>query len=609
MHKASTSEILWKSFLIVAGVAMLALHLYGTTTWRRSIEPGTAGTLAVQLAPHDRDYRSTVLAVAPASPLQSLGVKAGDQIRLDHPSDAVRRLGTDEIIGMTVFADGKTSHVQIKPTADRDVIDAPLQVRTLYVVDRIVVLLILLIALLVGWRRPEWNAVRVLMLAFVFISVDYNAPLVPARFLQQFFYTTSIVLFMLSYCGFLYFALNFPEERSQLRRPLVRRAFAAFLCMCAALALMRIADRSGMFALDSGQLFAVRFGIRMVAVTSVLAGLCAFWFSWRASSGTTRQRIGWLACCTGAIYVSYLVANLNGLFGSPLSPLAINLIQTPIIVLGYIGMAYALIRHRLFDISFAVNRALVFTIFSTMLLLAFSLTEFAVDKLLHFEGREKNVIFDAAVALAIILSFHRIQHWVGHKIDHTFFHHWYAAAAALRRFVARAPHVVDASVLQEKYIAAMQSFCAARDVAQYLRGPDQAYHRTHGGSGLPAVIDADSNLAIALRHQRSAIDLHSEHFDIAADHAFPMTLRGDINGIILLLPRLDGTSYRPDEIKLLGECVRSYAVDLESLRADELERENAQLARRGGDLEREVEMLRVRLGAAELIAFARPAPE
>lgn len=170
-------------------------------------------------------------------------------------------------------------------------------------------------------------------------------------------------------------------------------------------------------------------------------------------------------------------------------------------------MAYALIRHRLFDIGFAVNRALVFTIISTILLLMFGVTEYAVDKLLHFEGREKNVIFDAAVALGIILSFHRIQHWVRHRIDHTFFGHWYAAASDLRRFVERAPNVIESSVLQTKYLAAMRKFCGARDVAQYLRAADKSYYRTHGGEDLPAIILADSDLAIAMRHGRDTIDL------------------------------------------------------------------------------------------------------
>ncbi|WP_296000019.1 hypothetical protein [Rugamonas sp.] len=51
-------------------------------------------------------------------------------------------------------------------------------------------------------------------------------------------------------------------------------------------------------------------------------------------------------------------------------------------IVAYAGFAYALLRHRLFDIGFVINRALVFTIISTLLLLVFA-------------------------------------DWVGHKVDHT----------------------------------------------------------------------------------------------------------------------------------------------------------------------------------------------
>jgi hypothetical protein len=79
----------------------------------------------------------------------------------------------------------------------------------------------------------------------------------------------------------------------------------------------------------------------------------------------------------------------------------------------------------------------------------------SIDKLLHFHGRETNVIIDAAVALGLILSFHRIQHWVNHQVNHFFFHHWHEAAEKLRAFMGSATHISDANALQQKFIAAI----------------------------------------------------------------------------------------------------------------------------------------------------------
>ena len=58
-----------------------------------------------------------------------------------------------------------------------------------------------------------------------------------------------------------------------------------------------------------------------------------------------------------------------------------------------VSFGYAIVRHRVLDIGFVINRVLVFTVISTALLIVFGVTEFAVDKLLHFEGRQKKCHF------------------------------------------------------------------------------------------------------------------------------------------------------------------------------------------------------------------------
>lgn len=333
MSTLPRSDFAWKFFLIIAGAVMLALHIYGTTTWRRTIEAGTAGTMGLQLGPHDHFYRSTVLSLQPESPLRASGIKVGDQIRFDHLMDAIRRVGTDEMIGLTVYSGAAASYLFVKPAPNRDMYDSPLQTRTLYLLVRFSTVLILSIALLVAWRRAEWMPVRILMMAFLLVCVDYNYTRIPQGELSDFLYVLSPFIFAFNYCGFLYFALAFPVERAQMERLCIRRAFIAFVCLCVAVAGIQSADRSGFLALDTWQISSVVLTARLIAVSSVIAGVTALWWSWRQSSGALRQRIGWLACCTGGIYFAYLIINVNGLLGAPISSTSMALIQTPIIVL------------------------------------------------------------------------------------------------------------------------------------------------------------------------------------------------------------------------------------------------------------------------------------
>jgi hypothetical protein len=234
---------------------------------------------------------------------------------------------------------------------------------------------------------------------------------------------------------------------------------------------------------------------------------------------------------------------------------------------------YALLRHRLFDFGFALNRALVVTILSTFLLIVFSLTEWGVDKLLHFQGREKNVVFDAAVALAVILSFHRIQHWISHQVDHLFFHHWYAAAERLRQFMQRAAHISDAAVLQLKFINAVEEYAGAEGAATYLIGGSTRFQLEEATlPDAPASVDANNDALVIMRSGHKVVFLSDCRQSLPGELALPLMVRGSVNGFVLLGAKKSGQQYRPDEIELLTTCVQQLGLDLESLKAIELQR-------------------------------------
>src|SRR5262249_53738817 len=72
-------------------------------------------------------------------------------------------------------------------------------------------------------------------------------------------------------------------------------------------------------------------------------------------------------------------------------------------------LAYAILRHRVLDLGFAINRTLVYGAVSAMLLAVFGLVEWAVEHFLPATVRETSVVIDALVALAVFLAFHRVR--------------------------------------------------------------------------------------------------------------------------------------------------------------------------------------------------------
>src|SRR5262249_17417429 len=110
---------------------------------------------------------------------------------------------------------------------------------------------------------------------------------------------------------------------------------------------------------------------RKLLIVSLAASLAALAWSWHQARGTSRHRLAWVFICIGAVYCGVLMYAVNQDFGNVLSELSINLVQSILTCLGFLGIGYAMLRHRLFDFGFALSRALVVTIISTLLLMVF----------------------------------------------------------------------------------------------------------------------------------------------------------------------------------------------------------------------------------------------
>jgi hypothetical protein len=310
-----------------------------------------------------------------------------------------------------------------------------------------------------------------------------------------------------------------------------------------------------------------------LVVATVAIVLIASWCSWRQSTGAEKQRMAWFGACFGLLYFWLSYNDVARTFGLSWNSVRMPLYQSVSMICCYLGLGYAILRHKVFDVGFAINRVLVYSLMSTLLLTLFALTEFGVDKLLHFEGREKNVIFDAAVALGIILTFHRIQHWVNHRVDHVFFHHWQVAADKLRNFVERAPSISEPEVLQTKFMQAVEEFAGAQGSAIYWADATGTLQRAYATlQGAPLAIDANDDVAIELRHTRGLVELSGRRHALHAELALPLLAHNQVAGVMLVGPKAGGNSCRPDELSLLTSTVPRICMVLETLRLERLER-------------------------------------
>src|SRR5262249_54155011 len=123
-------------------------------------------------------------------------------------------------------------------------------------------------------------------------------------------------------------------------------------------------------------------------------------------------------------------------------------------VVAPITLTYAILRHRVLDLGFALNRTLTYGVVSAILLASFGLIEWAFDHFVKIEGRESNAVIDAAIALGVFLTFHHVRDVVKPAIERLFFRTWQDKEAALRRFTREAGYVLKTEALTAAFVAA-----------------------------------------------------------------------------------------------------------------------------------------------------------
>ena len=122
---------------------------------------------------------------------------------------------------------------------------------------------------------------------------------------------------------------------------------------------------------------------------------------WREAPAADRPRYQYIVPALLLIVTLQILTPLVSLTGEwdpTKNPIVLAVNVLPLV--GLLLLSYAVLRHRVIDLGFAVNRTLVYATVSAMMLAVFGLTEWAVDHFVPIKGREKNALVDAYFSTA-----------------------------------------------------------------------------------------------------------------------------------------------------------------------------------------------------------------
>lgn len=293
---------------------------------------------------------------------------------------------------------------------------------------------------------------------------------------------------------------------------------------------------------------------------------------YRRAPHESRLRIRWVLWTTALLLVCALAVVLLGRVHSRYPYLFEFFYTARLLCMS--GYLYAAVRTRLVDVSFVVNRALVYTAITGFLFGIFSLLELGLHELAV--GDKLSWALQAIVALLLAVALSPLHRRLEHRVERVFFRKQRLAIANLRAFATECAFIEQQSRLLETAVARLHQHCDA--IAIYERALAAYQLRGSRGQVWPEAIDIDDPAFVSLRARRQEVDLHGLASAVGADSmAFPMVVGEMLSGAVVCRPRA-GEQLAPDIRAALAEAARNLGASLYILRYREQARLVADIA-------------------------------
>ena len=544
------------------------------------------GTKGLQLAYSSKVPGYVAIAsVQPGGPADRAGIVAGDLIHYDNYIDFTRHPFVGEHIGGTLDHGGQRRHIVLStdPLYQAQPLDWSFLTEDLG--NAAATLIMALFAGVIALRSR--GKLTTILLALGLMTYGLSTYIPERSFSGRGIYVAALIagVINLGSIPFLFhaFALNFYRDTVVKPKPWEYGLLAGYGVIQGLLTATMV-----LYSLTAISLPVVADGFGAMTLISLFGFGAAFvyiFLGWRRSLRDVQQRYAILLLATSAVILAQAITQVSNAF------LITGQLQTILYILqsvlgGVVApplFAYAILRHKVLDLGFALNRTLVYTVISFVVLLVFGLAEWGIEKVLPHDWREHveaNAFISAGIALCIFLVFHRIRDFVEHYIEKLFFRRWHQKEADLKRFVHEAAYILKRDPMVVAYVAAVRDFCGGGDAPPYLADDDGAYRRVEGSlPGQSETLDGDNPFLVTLRADRKVFEPGQLVNPVLTPIAvvLPMIHRTEVIGATLLGAKPNGFSYRPDEKDVLAWAAHQIGLDLHALEVERLQQANTAL--------------------------------
>lgn len=306
--------------------------------------------------------------------------------------------------------------------------------------------------------------------------------------------------------------------------------------------------------------------LQLLIPASYLVPIALLVASHRHAEARQRLRLRWLLWGS-VVFVAGLVFTVVPL---PLSFVVALLLNNALVTLGALALLYAVLRHRVVDVSMVLNRGVVYAATTSLVLGLFALFESLIERSALGHGASLALEFAVPLGLGVALS--TVHRRIDALVERFLFRRQYRTETALRRFAEECAFITQAEDLFAQAVGQIVRHTGAPEVALY-ESSAQGYAcvQQRGTRALPDEVAMNDPAFVGLRARNAELDLHATQSALGTDgYAFPLIVRGNLLGALVVDQR-PGEHFAAEERALLFHVAHEVGTALFALRAQESE--------------------------------------
>ncbi len=566
----------FQRIVLVLVTALVVLIFYvpvGRSDYAGTWKGGTYGVDA------GRSLAGVVDAVAPGSPADLAGIRRGDRLLVapfskDYPRFAFPRAGERGTFTLS-RPDGSTYSVTMTAIAFTDFTRLA---QILGILAMIPATIFVAIAFVLVFLRPN-----VMTWSFYAYATGFLSTQPSIAFYQSYLHggTFTVLSFLLNtvwgnfaVLPLLPFILRFPDDRLTG----FNKAFDRGLWVAIALAFNAYIYEWVDYEQGTYPSWSAALDTWLPLATFAVATFILIQ-KYKHATPQMRQRFGFLTLGLIVSFVAYAI------YFIPSVPRSVAEIVGFAVVIMPISVMYAVLKHRVIDVNFVLNRALVYGILSVFVISFVSLLDWFAGHMIAGERLATGVELLLTIAIGFLLD--RINRTIGNAVEVVFFRERRAAEDYLRRAARALPYATEESAVSDSLVQVPVDALKLGGAALYRRSNDggrfEGIATSTNTTVAPPGFDSNHLLVRILQsgEQRVWLEQLRGHLDREqAQHyvlAVPVTVRHELVSFTLYGPHYNGAQLDSEEVELLEDLAREASRAYDHIEAVRVRERYAQL--------------------------------